>query len=146
MAILNDDTLNVALNYLPIDIIYKLKLLNKQFNNFIDNEFVLINYYYHKINKNIIKKHYINLRKIIIYIYPNNSRYNLNHRLEDNDMVDLNKLEILINPYDEYITDNGLKYIPNIQHLSLCNNKNITDDGLKYISKISILIWSAIQK
>ena len=41
--------------------------------------------------------------------------------------------------YNENITDEGLKYIPNIQKLNLYDNKNITDEGLKYITNIKEL-------
>jgi hypothetical protein len=37
------------------------------------------------------------------------------------------------------ITNNGLKYIPNIHTLNLRNNKNITDYDLKYIKNIYTL-------
>ena len=40
---------------------------------------------------------------------------------------------------NQNITDEGLKYIPNITVLFLCRNEKITDQGLKHIPKIKQL-------
>ncbi len=130
-----DDTLNCIFSYLPTRDIYKLKSLNKQFNDFIDNRFILTNYYCDKLNKNIIEKHKNNLNKIICVPLDNFINWNFN----DRDLMGLNKLNTLILPLNKKITDDGLKYIPNIQYLDLRYNENITDDGLKYIPNIKHL-------
>ncbi len=130
-----DDTLNCILNYLPIYDIYKLKSLNKQFNDFIDNRFILTNYYCNKLNKNIIEKHKNNLNKIIC-VYCDNS---INWDLNDRDLMGLNKLNALVLPFNNKITDEGLKYISNIQYLDFYYNENIIGEGLKYIINIECL-------
>ena len=63
-----DDTLNILLNYLSTNITYKLKSLNKQLNDFIDNQLILENYYCDKLNVNIIGKHKFNLKKIVNWV------------------------------------------------------------------------------
>ena len=129
-----NDTLNYIFNYLPTDNIYKLKSLNKQFNDFIDNQFILTNYYCDKLNKNIIEKHKNDLNKIMCVSCDDSINWDLN----DRDLMGLNKLDTLILPLNK-ITNEGLKYIPNIQHLNLHYNKNITNKGLKYIPNIQYL-------
>ena len=130
-----DDTLKCILNYLPTDNIYKLKSLSKQFNDFIDNQFVLTNYYCVKLNKNLIEKYKNNLIKIICVSHDVFDSWNLN----DRDLMGFNKLDTLILPLNKNITDEGLKGIPNIRHLNLYRNNNITDEGLKYIPNVQHL-------
>ncbi len=128
---ISDDTLNIVLNYLPTDVIYKLKSLNKQLNNFIDNQLILENYYCNILNINIIGKHKINLKKIIIHGDESNIR-----EFNDQDLMGLNKLDTFILPNNINITDKGLKYIHNVQHLNLYYNSNITNEGLKCIPNV----------
>ncbi len=131
---LNNDILNETLNYLSIENIYKLKLLNHSFNNFIEKEFVLINYYGNKINKNIIDKHGENLKSLVLRPHKN-----LIDETNDEYLLKLNKLKKLVLPQNKNITDKGLEYIPNVKILNLNSNTNITDNGLKYISNTKIL-------
>ncbi len=109
-----NDIFQVVFNNLFIHDIYKLKLLNHDFNNFIENEFTLINYYGKKLNKNIIVKHSPNLIRIVIHGYCEIANY-----IDDNDLMYLNKLEVLKLPCNDKITKEGKKCLSNIKKINL---------------------------
>ena len=48
-------------------------------------------------------------------------------------------LVILRLKWNDTITDEGLKYVPNLTRLDLTFNKNITDEGLKYVPSLTRL-------
>lgn len=124
-----NDVLNVILNFLPLTDIYSMKLLNKYYGEFIDTNFMLENYVHPKANKNIIQKHQNYLKKIIICNDKN---------IYDDYLAGCNKLEVLDLKFSN-ITDKELKFIPNVQKLSLYYNTKITDEGLKFISNVRYL-------
>ena len=59
--------------------------------------------------------------------------------MTDEDLKYIPDIKVLKSPYNKNITDEGLRYIPNIKVLNFHNNRNITDEGLKYIPNIEEL-------
>jgi len=115
-----DDELNIIINFLPFDDIWSVRLLNTNYKKFMDSDFKLENCVHRTVNINIVNRYRKYLQKIVITGYSGNDVY-------DDDMIDLCNLKILALPYNQKITDDGLKYISGIQKLDLYRNKNITD-------------------
>lgn len=109
-----NDIFQIVFNNLFVHDIYKLKLLNHDFNNFIENEFTLTNYYGEKLNKNIIVKHSPNLIRIVIRNYCE-----IANNIDNNDLMYLNKLEVLKLPCNYKITKEGQKCLSNIKKINL---------------------------
>jgi len=147
-----NDELNTVINFLPLIDIFSMRLLNKYYDKFIDEDLALESYVHKKVNAKIIKKYGKYLEKIIIdcdssfsdellkyckKIAIFHSPYNSD--ITDEELKYISGVQKLILEKNNKITDNGLEYIPNIMHLSLDCNKNITDNGLKYIPNIQKL-------
>ena len=120
------DELNIMINFLPLNDIFLIRLLNKYYRRFIDKELKLENYIHNEVNAGIIKKHGKYLQKIVTHSVS----------LTDENLKHCGNLKELYSPFSCLITDIGLKYIPNIQILCLKHNQNITDEGLKCIPHI----------
>lgn len=141
------------MNFLLIEEIEKMKLINKYYEDFINNYFILENYDHPKVNVEIIKKYAIYLKKIVSYDKDNMLRdEHLENctRLEtlsvsrgsyitNSGLINIPNIKILMLPYNRKITDKGLKYIQNIRILDIQCNKNITDKGLEYIPNVKYL-------
>lgn len=137
---LNNDILGEVLNYCYIDDIYKVKFVSKYYNYFIDNNFVLIYYNYHRLMKHIIIKHCVSIEHIVHN--EKNFEYNysrINFDLSDSELSKLVNIKTLILPFDNNISDVGLIHCKKIESLDLLHNTNITDGGFKYASNIKLL-------
>ena len=112
------DELNIIFNFLSLKDIWSARLLSKNYDNFINTDFILKSYVHSESNMNIIKKYDRHLEKIIIFGHDN---------FVDGDLVDMCNLKILDIPKNNKITDSGLIYISDIKELNLFFNRNITD-------------------
>lgn len=132
-----NDELDIIFNFLSLYDIFSTKLLNKKFYFYMNTDFRLENYIYKRANMEIIKKNTIYLEKIIILHDKSGST---DYHFINDDLKDMHNLKILKLRYEK-LTDEGLKYISNIQKLNLDWNTIITDEGLKYISNIKKLCF-----
>lgn len=148
------DELNIIINYLPFKEIWKFRLLNKKYQDFMDHDFVLKYYICSNLNTYVINKHCQFFEKFIFSGFydidvlgdslknmPNLRTLILPHirNMTDERLKYLSNIHTLCLPYCSKITNEGLKYIPNVRILYIPSNENITDIGLKYIPNVEKL-------
>ena len=128
------DILNIIFNYLNVLSIYSASCSSKYFEHFINNIFMMENYYESFCDMNLIKKHIKYIKSIQINGVNEMNDDDLKYIYENGPNIDK-----LILPNNNKITDEGLKFINNINTLDLSNNLKITSLCLQYLKGIQTL-------